>query len=97
MESNQMQSAPKTNGKAITALVLGILSLVAPYFGIILGIIAIIMGKQAMSEVRKTGETGHGMALTGLICGIVSVAIYGLMFIFLIIGISIFSSFFTFF
>lgn len=97
MDSNNMQSAPKTNGKAITALVIGILSLVAPYIGIILGIVAIIIGKQAMSEVRKTREAGHGLALTGLICGIVSVAIYGIMVILLIIGISMFSSFFTFF
>lgn len=91
-----MESTPKTNGKAVTALVLGILSIVVPYIGFILGIIAIIFGKNAMAEIRSTHESGHGLALTGLICGIVGVAIYGLIIILLIIGFSVFSSFFYF-
>ncbi|MFC4620001.1 DUF4190 domain-containing protein [Camelliibacillus cellulosilyticus] len=62
----------------MAALVLGILSVAIPYLGLIIGIIAIVFGKQAMTLVRQTGEGGYGMALAGFVCGIVGVSLFGL-------------------
>jgi hypothetical protein len=51
----------RTNVMAIVALVLG---LTVPVAGIIVGHIA-------MSQIKRTGEDGHGMALAGTIIGYV--------------------------
>lgn len=50
-----------TNATAIVALVLGILT----------GIGGIIAGHIALSQIKRTGEGGRGMALAGLIIGYV--------------------------
>lgn len=76
---NPNPQPPINNSKAITAMVLGILSLLVPFVGIVLGIIAIILGLKAMKEVPPNTPGGaRGMALTGLICGIVGLTIYAL-------------------
>ena len=55
----------KKSGKAIAALVLGILSLLAP-FGIVLGIIAIVLGVMARKEIQTgTGLDGDGWRSRG--------------------------------
>lgn len=63
-------AAPKTNGKAIWALVTGILSILCcgP-----LGIASIILSKNAEKEIAAAGgaQTGAGMAKAGLILGII--------------------------
>lgn len=76
---------PKTNGKAIAALVLGILSLLIPYVGFIIGIIAIVFSKLASNEIKRTGEGGKGLAVAGMVTGIIATALYGIIIIFLII------------
>jgi peptidyl-prolyl cis-trans isomerase B (cyclophilin B) len=53
--------APKTNVLAIVAIILGF---IVPIGGIITGHIA-------LSQIKKTGESGHGLALTGTIVGYV--------------------------
>jgi hypothetical protein len=53
-------TAPRTNVLAIVALILGI---VVPIGGIIGGPIA-------LSQIKRTGESGRGLALAGLIIGI---------------------------
>jgi hypothetical protein len=54
-------AAPRTNVLAIVALILGI---VVPIGGIICGPIA-------LGQIKRTGESGHGLAMAGLILGIV--------------------------
>jgi len=76
---------PKTNGKSIAALVLGILGIVIPYIGLILGIIAIVIARSSLNEIKRTGEQGRGMSIAGLVCGIVGTALYSLIFLFLIV------------
>ncbi|BFH62332.1 DUF4190 domain-containing protein [Paenibacillus azoreducens] len=81
---NQFQQVPsmqppKTNGKAIAALVLGILSIVSPWFGVILGIIAIVFASLALRDIKSKHEGGRGLAIGGLVCGIVSIVLYGIM------------------
>jgi hypothetical protein len=51
---------PKTNVLAIVALILGI---VVPIGGIICGPIA-------LGQIKRTGESGRGLAMAGLIIGI---------------------------
>ena len=70
----------RTNGLAITSLVCGILSLVLfwiPWLGFLLGILAIIFGGVAISQIRKDPSLGgRGMGIAGLVCGIIGVAIW---------------------
>ncbi|MGN6444442.1 DUF4190 domain-containing protein [Amnibacterium sp.] len=53
--------AQRTNALAIVALILGI---VVPIGGIICGPIA-------LGQIKRTGESGRGLAMAGLIIGIV--------------------------
>jgi Domain of unknown function (DUF4190) len=62
-----------TNGKAIAALVLGVLSVLC--FGILAGIPAIILGVMARKDVAEGRGTGDGLALAGLILGGLSILI----------------------
>ncbi|WP_256358578.1 DUF4190 domain-containing protein [Bacillus sp. sid0103] len=78
----------KTNGKAIASMVLGILSLVLPYIGLILGIIGIVLAKKSFAEIDVNKQSGRGMAIAGLTTSIIGVAIYGLLLIFITIGIA---------
>lgn len=68
----------RTSGLAIASMVCGILSLVffwVPLFGFLLGIIAIIFGAVAIRQIgREPNLGGRGMAIAGLVCGIVGVA-----------------------
>ncbi|MDT9697913.1 DUF1707 and DUF4190 domain-containing protein [Streptomyces sp. P17] len=62
---------PRTNGKAVGAGVCGVLCLVS--FGLT-GIPAVVLGHSARAEIRRTGEGGDGLALTGLVLGWLSTA-----------------------
>jgi len=65
---------PDSSGKAIASLVLGILGVVSCG---VLGIIALVLGKQAQGEIAGSGGrlTGQGMADAGVVLGWISVAI----------------------
>ena len=73
-----------TDGLAVAALVVGIVSVVSSFFllGGIGGVVAIVLGAIAMARVRKSGRKGRGMAITGLVTGIVAVVIAVLIFAF---------------
>ncbi|MHB1262434.1 MAG: DUF4190 domain-containing protein [Thermoplasmatota archaeon] len=80
----------KTSGKAIAALVLGIVSMCIPYVGIVTGIIAIILGVLGMKEVDRNPQAvkGKGMAIAGVVLGAIALALY-------VIAIIFFASFFA--
>jgi hypothetical protein len=61
------------NKKAIWSLVLGILGIVC--CGFFTGIPALILGKQAQSEIDASGgaQTGRGLATAGFVLGIISI------------------------
>ncbi len=63
----------QTNSSAIIALVLGILSLVIPWLGLILGIIGIVFYVKAKKALNVPQEKGSGIALAGLICSIIGI------------------------
>ncbi|CAN5241236.1 hypothetical protein BH09ACT5_BH09ACT5_12050 [soil metagenome] len=60
--------------------VLSIVSLVASLVGF--GIVGIITGHIALSQIKKTGEQGRALALAGTIIGYVAVGVGIILFIF---------------
>jgi hypothetical protein len=63
------------NGMGVAALVFGILALLLiwlPVAGLILGLLAIIFGVIGRGRVRKQQATNGGVALTGLILGVLT-------------------------
>ncbi|WP_253298147.1 DUF4190 domain-containing protein [Paenibacillus sp. MSJ-34] len=85
-------TSPKTNGKAIAALVLGICAIIIPYIGFIIGIIAIIMSKLSFNEIKRSGDGGKGMAIAGLVCGIIGLVFYAIIFLIIILTLVIYST-----
>ena len=82
---------PKTNQKAVWALITGILSLIC--CGIIAGIPAIILGNSAKKEIAASGgmQSGGGMAQAGFVLGIISIAITILWIILYATGVATFN------
>ena len=65
---------PATNTLALVSLVAGIASYVfLPFVG---AVVAVITGHMARSQIRRTGESGSGLALAGLILGYVHLALF---------------------
>lgn len=80
----------KTSGKAITSLILGIISLITLPLGVIIvlgiigffsGIVAIVLSSLSFKEIKRVQVRGRGMAIAGLVCGIVATAINVLAFV----------------
>jgi hypothetical protein len=71
---------PKTNEKAVGAAICGVLCLVTAGLS---GVPAVILGHASRAEMRRTGEGGEGLALTGLVLGWLSVAGWSLLLILL--------------
>ena len=75
-----------TNSKAITSLVMGILSIFIPFVGLILGIIGIILSIISVKEINDLSENGRGLAISGRVCSIVGVCIQVILIGFMILG-----------
>jgi hypothetical protein len=74
--------APTGNGYAVTALVLGLISLILSWFpGVdwVLAALAIIFGAVGISTAGRRGGAGRGMAIAGLVLGVVT-AVLGIIF-----------------
>jgi hypothetical protein len=67
---------PQTMGLAVAAMVCGILGFF-PYVGFVLAILGIVFGAKARSAIAASAGTlkGEGMAMAGLVCGIVALGI----------------------
>ncbi|KAA1399702.1 DUF4190 domain-containing protein [Aeromicrobium ginsengisoli] len=65
--------APRTNQKALWGMILGIVSIVFCYLGLIIGPAGIILSVLGRKDIKRSNgaETGEGMATAGLITGIV--------------------------
>jgi hypothetical protein len=72
------QHAPPTastgqrSGRATTSMILGIISIPAALFailGVILGVVAIVLGATARGDIRRRGLTNEGQATAGMILG----------------------------
>ncbi len=69
-----------TSGMSVTAMVLGIIGLVfvwAPFIGLVCSILGIIFGAIGISQTRKNPNlSGRGMAVAGLVTGIIGAGIW---------------------
>lgn len=72
--SSLPENPAKTDGMSIAAMVCGILCYFVPYVGIILAILAIVFGGIGMRRTRNNPELkGKGMAIAGLVLGILGI------------------------
>lgn len=81
LDPSQVPLEAKVSSKATPSLILGILSLITLPFGSILflgivgfssGIVAIVLSSLSLKEIKRTRLRGRGMAIAGLVCGIVA-------------------------
>lgn len=71
----QASQGTRYNTFAIVGFVIGILSLLINFFGLV-GIAAVIVSVVGLKQVQENNEKGKGLAIAGLVIGIFSV-IYG--------------------
>jgi len=79
---------PQQNGLGVAALVLGIVSLVSCWIGLVPGILAIIFGRIGMVRADKGEADNRGMATAGFVMGIIGVAVW-VAFIILMIALAV--------
>jgi hypothetical protein len=68
--NGQASKTGRTNSSAIAALVCGIIQFCLPPAGLV----AIVLGHQARRQIRRTGESGYGIATAGLVLGYLLIA-----------------------
>ncbi|GAA4147887.1 DUF4190 domain-containing protein [Leifsonia shinshuensis] len=68
------------------------MSIVAFILAFFVSIVGIILGFVALSQIKRTGEQGRGLALAAVIIGFVEVAIGILVFILVLVGLGIAAS-----
>lgn len=76
----------QTNGLAIAALIVGILALLSFFTifgGILLGLLAIVLGAMGVSKAKQINGSGRGLAIGGIVTGVIA----GLLSLLLIGGI----------
>ncbi|MCD2188853.1 DUF4190 domain-containing protein [Actinomycetospora soli] len=83
------------NGMGTAALVFGILGLLTcwwlPIIGFLFGLLAVIFGVIGRGRVRKQQATNGGVALTGLLLGLLSVIVNIILMI--VVGVGLFAFF----
>lgn len=79
-----MIGPPKAPGISIAALVLGIVSVCVPYVNFVTMILAIVFGVIGINKANRDPTTvgGKGMAIAGLVLGIIAAAFWLIVFIF---------------
>ena len=82
--------APRTNPMAITGLIMGIIALPSmlccfTLYGLPFDVLGIIFSSIALAQIKKNPEVeqGKGLAITGLVLSILSLALLVVMFAFL--------------
>jgi hypothetical protein len=69
--------SPVQNQKALAALILGLVSIPLMFccIGLGTGVVALVLGIVGRKEIQASGgtQTGDGMALTGIIIGIIAI------------------------
>jgi len=71
--ADQRIAGGRRNGRAVTAFVISLIAVPATFLGLapglILGVVAIVLGAVALSEIRKRGMRGSGFAIAALVLG----------------------------
>jgi hypothetical protein len=87
----QQYAVAPTNGAGVTGGVLGIIAVVLSFvpfidfIAVVLGVLAIIFGAVGVGRANRMGGIGKGMAITGVVCGIVALVI-SLLFLIAVYG-----------
>lgn len=70
------QPAPRKSGLAIASLIMGVMGNIMPFIG---GLIAVGLGIGGAAQVSKSAglRTGMGMAVTGIVFGVLGVGFWG--------------------
>ena len=83
--------APPTDGKAVTALVLGILCLVGTpcWMGVPLGVPAIVLGVLSHRDIRRSDgmSGGAGLATAGIVMGSLGTLVFGCWILFMVFAV----------
>ena len=83
---------PVTNGKAVASMILGIVSIVFCYLGLLIGPVAIVLSVLASKDINAQPPGlagGKGMATAGLVTGIIGTVIWGAIVALIVIGINV--------
>lgn len=84
------RSQQPSQGLAIASMIVGLLGLVVGMFclGPVPGIVALILGLVALSQIKKAPDKNGGkpFAIIGIVFGSLSVLIFGLWLLFVILG-----------
>ncbi|MFD4295352.1 DUF4190 domain-containing protein [Rhodococcus sp. NPDC058532] len=86
----QPQPSPR-NGAGIAALILGVLAVLGVWTivgGIVLGVLAVILGFVGRSQFKKRRATNGGMSLAGIILGALAVIVS---IVLVVVGVGIFN------
>ena len=71
--------ARRTNTMAVTSLVLGMVQFVGWIIfllpGLLAAILAIVLGFVSMKQISRSGESGRGLAVTGVVLGFVAILV----------------------
>src|SRR6266496_4289426 len=73
---------PRQNGFAVTALVTGITGLClswVPVVDVLLGTVAIVFGALGWWQHSAKGRGGFGLAIAGLVCGVLTVLVFAVL------------------
>ncbi|MCP3029107.1 DUF4190 domain-containing protein [Halobacillus sp. A5] len=76
-------------GAAIASLILGILSILFPFLGLILGIIGIVYSRKVL-KLPKEEDDYKGMAKGGMICSVIGVCLQVFFILSALLGIVLF-------
>lgn len=80
-----MDHRNQTNSKSVISLTLGILSILIPLIGLLLGIIGVVFSRQAANEIAFSNETGSGFATAGFVCSVIGIILQTLSVVSLIL------------
>ena len=61
------ETTRSTNGKAIAAVILGLIGMTGVLF--VAAIVAIVLGNRSRREIQSTGQRGGSLATTGIVLG----------------------------
>ncbi|MEX2503561.1 MAG: DUF4190 domain-containing protein [Egicoccus sp.] len=88
------QNTGGSDGVAIAALVIGILSLLTAVFviGGLGGVIALVLGLVALGRIKRNRSGGRGMAITGIVTGALAIIVAILVVVF---SVSLFGGMFS--
>ena len=75
MNDEESSKKNETNNKAIVSVIFGILSIVIPFIGLILGVIGIIFSRKATIEIIQTNQNGRILATLSMICSVIGIVI----------------------